>query len=151
MPCDAGGVHSLDDTAPATGVSGGAVGSEPLRKPLISRWKFLAADFDTLRSTLTARRWKSPPLPAETALSSGREHIAKRPDRSGALPLRGHNSHTEKKSLASSNRHLSDATAYRRGLVTNVSSSTAIETGRPVKDVSQRLTSDIKSGRLTGS
>jgi len=57
----------------------------------------------------------------------------------------------EKKSLANSNRHLSNATVYRRGLVANVSSSTAIETGQRVKDVSQRLTKDIKSGRLTGS
>lgn len=67
-----------------------------------------------------------------------------------ALPRLGYNSRMEKKSLANSNRHLSNATAYRRGLVTNVSSSTAIETGQRVKDVSQRLTRDIKSGRLTG-
>lgn len=57
----------------------------------------------------------------------------------------------EKKSLANSNRHLSDATTYRRGLVTNVSSSTAIETGQRVNEISQRLTKDIKNSSLTGS
>ena len=57
----------------------------------------------------------------------------------------------QKKSLANSNRHLGNAAAYRRGLVTNVSSSTAIETGQRVKDVSQRLSNDIKGGGLTGA
>jgi hypothetical protein len=109
------------------------------------------ADLGTLRSTLTNCFQESTALPAETFLGSEREHIAECTDGSSALSLLGYNTAMEKKSLATSNRHLSDATSYRRGLVTNVSSSTAIETGQRVKDVSQRLTKDIKGSRLSAS
>lgn len=126
------------------------MGFTRLRKLLFSGRKFAAAGFDTLRSTLSARRKILPPLPAEAALGSGREHIAERIDASVYLP-RDYNPHVKKKSLADSNRHLRDHARYRRDLVANVASSTAIETGQRVEAVAERLTRAIKSVRLTGS
>jgi len=126
------------------------VGFTRLRKLLFSGRKFPAAVFDTLRSTLTARRKNLPPLPAEAALGSGREHIAERTGGSDPL-LSDYNPRVKKKSLADSNQHLRNRTKYRRDLVSNVASSTAIETGQRVKEISERLTRDIKSVRLSDS
>jgi len=53
-----------------------------------------------------------------------------------------------KTSLASSNQYLRDRTTYRRDLVANVASSTAIETGQRVHEVFKRLSEDIKDARL---
>jgi hypothetical protein len=66
-----------------------------------------------------------------------------------SAPRLEYNQGMSKKSLASSNRHLGDATAYRRGLLMNVSSSTAIETGQRVEEVSRRLAEDLAKGKLT--
>ena len=46
----------------------------------------------------------------------------------------------KKKSLFDSNPYLQDHKKYRNSLITNVSSSTAIETGASVESVSQQIT-----------
>lgn len=54
----------------------------------------------------------------------------------------------QKKSLASSNRHLSSVAAYRSALLANVASSTAIETGQRIEDIARSLASDLAHGIL---
>jgi hypothetical protein len=49
----------------------------------------------------------------------------------------------DKKPLANTNRHLRNTAAYRKALLTNVSSSTAIETGDRVADISRNLAKDL--------
>lgn len=43
------------------------------------------------------------------------------------------------KPIAESNPYLRDAVTYRRSLITNVSSSTAIETGAPIREIAKTL------------
>ena len=50
----------------------------------------------------------------------------------------------KKKSLFDSNPYLQDSGKYRDSLITNVSSSTAIETGASVESVSRQIT-DVSS------
>jgi len=44
-----------------------------------------------------------------------------------------------KKSLLKSNPYLKDPTKYREALITSVSSSTAIETGEPIRQIEAKL------------
>lgn len=44
-----------------------------------------------------------------------------------------------KKSLFETNRHLRDSEKYRTSLITNVSSSTAIETGEAIQTIAGRM------------
>lgn len=53
-----------------------------------------------------------------------------------------------KKSLASSNRHLGNAATYRSALLANVASSTAIETGQRIEEITRRLAYDLTNIRL---
>ena len=55
----------------------------------------------------------------------------------------------DKKPLASTNRHLGNTAEYRKALLTNVSSSTAIETGDRVADISRNLARDLADGKVT--
>jgi hypothetical protein len=55
----------------------------------------------------------------------------------------------DKKSLANSNQHLRNTTAYSRALLRNVSSSTAIETGQRIEEISRRLSEDLAKEKLT--
>ena len=50
-----------------------------------------------------------------------------------------------KKSLFESNRHLKDADKYRTSLLTNVSSSTAVETNVSVQTVAEQMTASKES------
>jgi hypothetical protein len=54
----------------------------------------------------------------------------------------------DKKPLANTNRHLRDTAAYRKALLTNVSSSTAIETGDRVADISRNLAKDLADEKV---
>lgn len=49
-----------------------------------------------------------------------------------------------KKPLIETNAHLRDPAKYRRGLLTNVSSSTAIETGTKIEAIARTLSKDEK-------
>lgn len=49
-----------------------------------------------------------------------------------------------KKSLIETNPYLLDPAQYRKGLVTNVSSSTAIETGTKIEAIARTLTKEEK-------
>ena len=53
----------------------------------------------------------------------------------------------QKKSLIQSNPHLRAPEQYRKALVTNVSSSTAIETGATVASIAKTLSSEIKPSK----
>jgi hypothetical protein len=44
-----------------------------------------------------------------------------------------------RKSLAESNPYLQDPAQYRRSLIANVASSTAIETGAPIREIAKIL------------
>ena len=54
----------------------------------------------------------------------------------------------DKKPLASTNRHLRNTAEYRKALLTNVSSSTAIETGDRVADISKNLAKDLADEKV---
>ena len=54
----------------------------------------------------------------------------------------------DKKPLASTNHHLQDAVAYHNALLANVSSSTAIETGQRVAEVSAHLAKDLVNEKI---
>jgi hypothetical protein len=54
----------------------------------------------------------------------------------------------DKKPLASTNRHLRNTEEYRKALLTNVSSSTAIETGDRVADISRNLAKDLADEKV---
>jgi hypothetical protein len=49
-----------------------------------------------------------------------------------------------KKPLIETNTHLRDPAQYRKGLVANVSSSTAIETGTKIETIARTLTKEEK-------
>lgn len=53
-----------------------------------------------------------------------------------------------KKSLIETNTHLRDPALYRKGLVTNVSSSTAIETGTTIESIARTLAKEEKKVTL---
>jgi hypothetical protein len=55
----------------------------------------------------------------------------------------------DKRPLASTNRHLRNTAEYRKALLTNVSSSTAIETGDRVADISRNLAKDLADEKVT--
>jgi hypothetical protein len=57
----------------------------------------------------------------------------------------------DRKPLASTNPHLWDEVAYRKDLLANVSSSTAIETGMPVAEISDYLAKDLADKKVTFS
>jgi hypothetical protein len=54
----------------------------------------------------------------------------------------------DKKPLANTNRHLRNTAAYRKALLTNVSSSTAIETGDRVANISRNLAKDLADEKV---
>lgn len=53
-----------------------------------------------------------------------------------------------KKPLIDTNPYLRDPEKYRKALITNVSSSTAVETGATVESVARMLTEDGKTGQI---
>jgi hypothetical protein len=54
----------------------------------------------------------------------------------------------DKKPLANTSRHLRNTAAYRKALLTNVSSSTAIETGDRVADILRNLAKDLADEKV---
>jgi hypothetical protein len=56
--------------------------------------------------------------------------------------------HVMKKPLIKTNPHLRVPAKYRKALITNVSSSTAVETGASVKSVERTLTRNGKTGQF---
>lgn len=53
-----------------------------------------------------------------------------------------------KKPLIETNPYLRDPEKYRKALITNVSSSTAVETGATVESVARMLTEGGKTGQI---
>ena len=64
------------------------------------------------------------------------------------MPAISYDPFMDKKPLASTNPHLHDAMAYHKALLTNVSSSTAIETGQRVAEVSEHLAKDLAHEKI---
>jgi hypothetical protein len=59
-----------------------------------------------------------------------------------------------RKPLIETNPHLRDPKKFRKALITNVSSSTAIETGAPADSIARKLSDSEKTGpvkKLQGS
>jgi hypothetical protein len=54
----------------------------------------------------------------------------------------------DKKPLAYTNRHLVDAVTYQKDLLANVSSSTSIETGKRVAEISDYLAKDLADKKV---
>jgi hypothetical protein len=52
------------------------------------------------------------------------------------------------RSLLETNPHLRDPKKYQKALITNVSSSTAIETGASVESIAQTLTESEETDRI---
>lgn len=53
-----------------------------------------------------------------------------------------------KKPLIETNPYLRDPEKYRKALITNISSSTAVETGATVESVARMLTEGGKTGQI---
>jgi hypothetical protein len=54
----------------------------------------------------------------------------------------------DKKPLADSNPHLADTVTYQKDLLANVSSSTSIETGMRVAEISAQLAKDLADRKV---